>query len=94
MRLFYLEGRSYEEISTELHIPVNTLGPILTRARQKMRREGKGAAAVGADAAPVDADEAGEADEAGALVGDERSQAGDDVTSSTSRAATRIMRAR
>lgn len=44
VRLFYLEGRSYEEISTELHIPVNTIGPILTRARQKMRREGKGAA--------------------------------------------------
>lgn len=40
VRLFYLEGRSYEEISTELHIPVNTIGPILTRARQKMRRKG------------------------------------------------------
>ena len=27
VRLHYLEGRSYEEISTELNIPVNTIGP-------------------------------------------------------------------
>jgi RNA polymerase sigma-70 factor (ECF subfamily) len=37
VRLYYLEGRSYEEISTELNIPVNTIGPILSRARQKLR---------------------------------------------------------
>jgi len=37
VRLFYLEGRSYEEISTELHIPVNTIGPVLARARKKLR---------------------------------------------------------
>lgn len=37
VRLFYLEGRSYEEISTELNIPVNSIGPVLTRARKKMR---------------------------------------------------------
>lgn len=41
VRLFYLEGRSYEEISTALQIPVNSIGPILTRARQKMRQDGK-----------------------------------------------------
>jgi len=35
--LYYLEGRSYEEIATELHIPVNTIGPILSRARKKLR---------------------------------------------------------
>jgi RNA polymerase sigma-70 factor, ECF subfamily len=35
--LFYLEGRSYEEIATELNIPVNTIGPILSRARKKLR---------------------------------------------------------
>src|SRR5439155_9692320 len=35
--LYYLEGRSYEEISTELNIPVNTIGPILSRARKKLR---------------------------------------------------------
>lgn len=37
VRLFYLESRSYEEISTELHIPVNTIGSILSRARKKLR---------------------------------------------------------
>jgi RNA polymerase sigma-70 factor (ECF subfamily) len=37
VRLFYLEGRTYEEISTELNIPVNTIGPILSRAKKKMR---------------------------------------------------------
>ncbi len=37
VRLFYLEGRSYEEISTELDLPVNTVGAKLTRARQKLR---------------------------------------------------------
>jgi RNA polymerase sigma-70 factor (ECF subfamily) len=41
VRLFYLEGRSYEDISTELNIPVNTIGPILTRARKKMRQGAK-----------------------------------------------------
>jgi RNA polymerase sigma-70 factor (ECF subfamily) len=41
VRLFYLEGRSYEEISTELHIPVNSIGPILSRARHKLRKGSK-----------------------------------------------------
>ena len=35
--MFYLEGRSYEEISTELDIPVNTVGAMLSRARAKLR---------------------------------------------------------
>jgi RNA polymerase sigma-70 factor (ECF subfamily) len=39
VRLFYLEGRSYEEISTELNIPVNSVGAILARARKKLRGE-------------------------------------------------------
>jgi len=38
VRLSYLEGRSYEEISTELHIPVNSIGPILSRARKRLRK--------------------------------------------------------
>lgn len=38
VRLFYLEGRSYEEISTRLHLPVNSIGPILSRARARLRR--------------------------------------------------------
>jgi RNA polymerase sigma-70 factor (ECF subfamily) len=46
VRLFYLEGRTYEEISTQLHVPVNSIGPILSRARQKLRREGKAAPAT------------------------------------------------
>lgn len=37
-RLHYLEGRSYEEISTELNIPVNSIGPLLSRAKKRMRR--------------------------------------------------------
>src|SRR5947209_12626028 len=38
VRLCYLEGRSYEEISTELNIPINSIGPILTRARKRLRK--------------------------------------------------------
>lgn len=37
VRLFYLEGRTYEEISTELELPVNTIGTILSRARSRLR---------------------------------------------------------
>lgn len=38
VRLHYIEGRSYEEISSELNIPVNSIGPILSRARKKLRK--------------------------------------------------------
>lgn len=38
VRLHYIEGRSYEEISTEMNIPVNSIGPILSRARKKLRK--------------------------------------------------------
>ncbi|MBM3979229.1 MAG: sigma-70 family RNA polymerase sigma factor [Planctomycetes bacterium] len=37
VRLYYMEGRTYEEISTALDIPVNTIGAILSRARKKLR---------------------------------------------------------
>lgn len=37
VRLFYLEGRSYEEISTVLHLPVNSIGPVLSRAKKKLQ---------------------------------------------------------
>jgi RNA polymerase sigma-70 factor (ECF subfamily) len=43
VRLFYLEGRRYEEISSALHIPVNSIGPILSRARKKLTKEVKNA---------------------------------------------------
>jgi len=39
VRMFYLEGRTYEEISTELNIPVNTIGPVLSRARKRLRED-------------------------------------------------------
>lgn len=44
VRLYYLEGRSYEEISTELNIPVNSIGPILSRARKMLRKDVKNSA--------------------------------------------------
>lgn len=37
VRLFYLEGRSYEEISTTLQIPVASIGPALSRARKQLK---------------------------------------------------------
>lgn len=38
VRLFHLEGRSYREISTGLGVPENSIGPTLTRAREKLRQ--------------------------------------------------------
>ena len=38
VRLYYIEGRSYEEISTAVNLPVNSIGPILSRARKKLRK--------------------------------------------------------
>lgn len=40
VRMFHLEGKSYAEISLALGIPENSIGPILSRARVKMRRAG------------------------------------------------------
>lgn len=42
VRMYYLEGLSYEEISEELDVPVNSIGAILTRARRKMKGEENG----------------------------------------------------
>jgi RNA polymerase sigma-70 factor (ECF subfamily) len=41
VRLYYLEGRTYEEISTELNVTVNSIGPILSRARKRLRKDVK-----------------------------------------------------
>ena len=41
VRLHYIEGRSYEEISTAMKVPVNSIGPILSRARRKLRKDVK-----------------------------------------------------
>lgn len=38
VHLYYLEERSYEEISTSLNIPVNSVGAVLSRAREKLRK--------------------------------------------------------
>lgn len=39
VRLFYIEGRTYEEISAALNIPVNSIGPVLSRAKKRLRQE-------------------------------------------------------
>ncbi|MCA9107415.1 MAG: sigma-70 family RNA polymerase sigma factor [Pirellulaceae bacterium] len=36
VRGYYLQGLSYRELSTELQVPENSIGPTLQRARQKM----------------------------------------------------------
>jgi RNA polymerase sigma-70 factor (ECF subfamily) len=38
VRMYHLEGKSYQEISVTMGIPENSIGPTLTRAREKMRR--------------------------------------------------------
>ena len=40
VRLHHLDGLSYREISSRLGIPENSIGPTLSRAREKMRRHG------------------------------------------------------
>jgi RNA polymerase sigma-70 factor, ECF subfamily len=40
VRMYHLEGKSYQEISASLGMPENSIGPTLSRARDKMRRAG------------------------------------------------------
>ena len=40
VRMYHLAGKSYLEIGTEVGMPENSIGPILSRARNKMRRAG------------------------------------------------------
>jgi RNA polymerase sigma-70 factor, ECF subfamily len=40
VRMYHLEGKSYQEISLLIGIPENSIGPILSRARDKIRRAG------------------------------------------------------
>jgi RNA polymerase sigma-70 factor (ECF subfamily) len=45
VRMYHLEGKSYQEISSQVGMPENSVGPTLSRARQKMREaaaEGNG----------------------------------------------------
>ncbi len=37
VRMYHLEGMSYQQISREMGINENSIGPVLTRARAKMR---------------------------------------------------------
>lgn len=39
VRQYHLEGKSYREISSQLGIPENSIGPTLSRAREMMRRK-------------------------------------------------------
>jgi RNA polymerase sigma-70 factor (ECF subfamily) len=40
VRMYHLEGKSYQEISTAVGMPENSVGPTLSRARRKMRDSG------------------------------------------------------
>jgi RNA polymerase sigma-70 factor (ECF subfamily) len=41
VEMYYLEGKSYRQISRSLGIPENSVGPMLYRTRKKMRRAGE-----------------------------------------------------
>lgn len=38
VRMYHLEGKTYQEISAAVGMPENSVGPTLSRAREKMRR--------------------------------------------------------
>ena len=40
VRLYHLEGKTYQQISSEVGMPENSIGPTLSRAREKMRQAG------------------------------------------------------
>ena len=40
IRMYHLEGKSYQEISAAVGMSENSIGPILSRARDKLRRAG------------------------------------------------------
>jgi RNA polymerase sigma-70 factor (ECF subfamily) len=40
VRMYHMEGKSYQEISSSTGMPENSIGPTLSRAREKMRRAG------------------------------------------------------
>lgn len=43
VRMYHLEGKSYQEIAGRLQVAENSVGPMLSRARQKMREQGSAA---------------------------------------------------
>lgn len=42
VRLYHLEGKSYDEISRQTGVPTGSVGPTLSRARARLRRQGLG----------------------------------------------------
>ncbi|NLF09437.1 MAG: sigma-70 family RNA polymerase sigma factor [Pirellulaceae bacterium] len=40
VRMYHLEGKTYNQISAAVGMPENSIGPILSRARNRMRRAG------------------------------------------------------
>jgi RNA polymerase sigma-70 factor (ECF subfamily) len=42
VRLYHLEGKSYQEISQVVGMSENSIGPVLSRARAKMREQTRG----------------------------------------------------
>jgi RNA polymerase sigma-70 factor (ECF subfamily) len=46
VRMYHLEGKSYQEISRTVGMPENSVGPLLTRARAKLRHTGADQAAT------------------------------------------------
>ena len=40
IRMYHLEGKTYQEISTSVGMPENSIGPTLSRARAKLRSVG------------------------------------------------------
>jgi RNA polymerase sigma-70 factor (ECF subfamily) len=40
VRMYHLEGKSYQEISMQIGMSENSIGPILSRAREKLRHSG------------------------------------------------------
>jgi RNA polymerase sigma-70 factor, ECF subfamily len=44
VRMYHLEGKTYQEISRTVGMPENSVGPMLTRARAKLRRSADQAA--------------------------------------------------
>jgi RNA polymerase sigma-70 factor (ECF subfamily) len=39
VRMYHLEGMSYEQIGRAIGLSENSVGPVLTRARSKMRQQ-------------------------------------------------------
>ena len=40
VRMYHLEGKTYQEISRTTGVPTNSVGPMLSRARSKLRQAG------------------------------------------------------